>query len=240
VDLPLLGRVLWRHKLVVGIGLFGAIALAFLSLVRVSPNGDPALSYRQHEKWQSIATIFVSEHGFPVGRTRSPDGSDPTRFSTYALLYARLAISDPVKKIMYKDGPIDPSIDLLGAAPVLAIDSNNNSAPLPLVNIWTVSNSSTRSSALTKRLTSAFLTYIENEQRANNIPPDQKVTVTVVTDGSEPLLIKKRSKTLPMVVFLTVALATCGLAFMLENFQRRRRPAAVEGPAVQADALRSA
>jgi hypothetical protein len=235
MDLGLLCRVLWRHKIIVGFGFVAAIALSFLSFAKVSYAHGLQVTHRQHEQWQSTATLLVSEHGFPFGRTVSPDGQDPNRFSSYATLYARLATSDAVRKLMLRDGPIDPSTEFIGAAPVLSLDMNTNSAPLPLVSIWTISEPSSRAVELTRRLTRAFVDYLGVEQKANGIPAGQRVTVSVVSDGSAPVLIKKRSKTLPMVVFLTVGLATCGLAFIRENLQRKGRPAAVEGPPVQAE-----
>ena len=36
MDLALLGRVLWRHKIIVTLGLLAAISLAFLSYAKVS------------------------------------------------------------------------------------------------------------------------------------------------------------------------------------------------------------
>jgi hypothetical protein len=238
MDLGLLCRVLWRHKIIVGIGFIAAIALAFLSFAKVSFAHGFQVHHRQAEQWQSTASLLVTERGFPFGRTVSPDGRDPTRFSAYATLYARLATSDSVRKLMLRQGAIDPSHEFIGAAPVLSLDANTNSAPLPLVSVWTIGATAERSFELTRRLTKAFVDYLSSEQRAHSIPHGQRVSVSVVVDGSEPLLVKKRSKTLPIVVFLTVAIATCGLAFIRENLQRRHRPVGVDGSVVPADAGR--
>jgi hypothetical protein len=238
MDLGLLSRVLWRHKIIVSIGLTAAIVLSFLSFAKVSFAHGFQVHHRQSEQWQSTATLLVTEPGFPFGRTISPDGRDPSRFSAYATLYARLATSDAVKKLMQKEGPFDPSTEFIGAAPVLSLDANTNSAPLPLVSIWTIGATAERSYALTRHLTKAFIDYLKIEQDRNHIPQSQRVAVSVSVDGSEPLLVKKRSKTLPIVVFLTVWIATCGLAFIRENLQRRHRPVGVDGPPVSAEAGR--
>lgn len=232
MDLPLLGRVIWRHKLIVGAGLCAAIALSFLSFVRVGPGFK--LQYRQHEQWQSIATLFVSQRGFPYGRSVTPGGQDPGRFGSYATLYAHLALSDAVKRLLLRGGPIDESREFIGAAPVPANPGDSSSPALPLIDLWTISDPPKRAEELTRRATGAFMQYLDEEQQANRIPAANRVIVTVVRDGSEPILLKKRSKTLPVVIFLTVAMAACGLAFMVENVQRRRRIAAVEdeGPEV--------
>ncbi len=226
MDLALLARVLWRHRIIVGVGLFAAIALAFLSLVRVGLGGSgPKLQYRQHEEWQSLATLFVSQRGFPYGRAVIPDGQDPSRFGNYATLYAHLAMSDAVKRLILRGGPIDASHEFMGAAPVLANPGDSSSPPLPLIDLWAISDPPQRAEALTRRATAAFMQYLDEVQQANKIPLDQRVVVTVVSAGNEPLLLKKRSKTLAVVIFLTVAMATCGLAFIVENVKRRRRQA---------------
>jgi capsular polysaccharide biosynthesis protein len=46
----------------------------------------------------------------------------------------------------------------------------------------------------------------------------------VITKADPPVLVKGRSKTLPVVVFVTVLLGVVGLVFMLENLRPRIRP----------------
>ena len=69
MDLSLYGRVIWRFRWLVVLGLILAIALAVLSVAKVSSHG---LSYRKHEVWQSSTTVLLTQHGFPWGRAVVP------------------------------------------------------------------------------------------------------------------------------------------------------------------------
>ena len=98
-----------------------AIALAMLSVVRVSSDG---LTYRQTELWTSTTRLGVTQKGFPWGRLLAQDPpdrdagaaalgiplADPNRLNNLTILYAELATSDPVRRLMRRDGP-DPRQD---------------------------------------------------------------------------------------------------------------------------------
>ena len=118
MDFQLYARVLWRFKLLFVLGLLLAVALATLSVVRVSGDG---LTYRQNELWSSTTRLGVTQKGFPTGRLLAQDPSldpqkqaqrlgipiaDPNRLNSLTLLYAELATSDPVLRQMRRDGPI--------------------------------------------------------------------------------------------------------------------------------------
>ena len=116
VDFQLYARVLWRFRLLVVCGLLLATTLALLSVVRVSPDG---LKYRQTELWSSTTRLIVTQQGFPWGRLLAEDPSlsaeaaaqprdsarRPEPAQQSAVLYAELATSDPVRKLMRRDGP---------------------------------------------------------------------------------------------------------------------------------------
>lgn len=58
MDLSLHLRVLWRFKIVLAVGLFVAVFLALLAGTKASAR-----------TWKSEATLFVTQPGFPWGRT---------------------------------------------------------------------------------------------------------------------------------------------------------------------------
>jgi hypothetical protein len=241
VDLPLYLSVLWRFRLLVGAGLVAAILLSALAIVRVSPS-SPHVAYRQSEEFSSQATLFVTQQGFPWGYaappTVSPTGSpasdaadaakllapkqfaDPNRFPSLAVLYAYLAMSDPVKRIMLRSGPVHGEIF---AQPVV-VTSAGYGVTLPLVAIDATGTSPARARALVIRATDAFRTFLERQQARNQIPAQNRVLVTILTRAEKAKLVKGRSKTLPLVVFVTVITAVIGLAFLLENMRPRVRP----------------
>ena len=59
----------------------------------------------------------------------------------------------------------------------------------------------------------------------------ERVQVEVVRQPQAPSLLEPRKKTRPIIVFLTVAIATFGLAFILENLRPRVRAVPGEEPA---------
>ena len=237
MDLPFYLRVLWRFRVLVAVGLLLALGLAVLSMVRIGPGG---VSWRQDEVWVTRSILFVTQQGFPWGytnpvtsdreakarqQTTAGQFADPARFSSLAVLYAQLATSDQVRKLIappdgfIRDGEIV-------AAPVLASD-NVFAAPLPLIRLEAAHKTPEASRALLFRATKSFRTFLATEQGRNAIPPDQRVLVTVVKKAEKPQLLQGRSTTLPVVVFMSVMILVFGLCFVLENV-RRTRPVVAE------------
>ena len=242
MDLQLYLRVLWRFKLLTATGALLASMLALLSVVRVDTTGGSfGLEYRETEQWVSRATVLVTEQKFPLGRsvfeeviqptttnrpkTYAPRFAASSRFTELANIYAELAMSDAVRQLMLRDGPIR------GAIQAVALKATNGSdAPLPLLSIGGLSTTPRESVRLAERGTTALRQYIEAQQRANGIPEEQRVVLAVVNEAQfgRTELLSGRSMTLPIVVFMVAMFATIGLAFILENLRPRRRPASVE------------
>lgn len=239
MDLQLLARVLWRFRFVVLLGFGVALAAAFLLFVRVEfdqTTGKPDLLYREDEEWSVVSTLLVTQPGFPWGRSildtsanetvetlppadaaaTTEQFADPTRFSTLAPLYARLATSGAVRRLMLRDGPVDGEIE---AKPVLLVD--NSSLTLPLVELVVTASTPELAQTLTRRAIGAFDTFLSNQQRANAVPASERVIVTVVDRPDEAELSRPRPLTLSIVAFLGVILATLALVFVLENLWPR-------------------
>jgi hypothetical protein len=228
VDIELYLRVLWRFRWLMIAGFLLAVALAFLSVVRVSPGGSPTFSFREDEEWVSRALLLVTEHGFPLGQTRLEGEEDTSvsmaaRFAELATIYARLATSDQVRDLMLQKGPIDEDKELIEAAAVLSNQWNSNSPPLPLISISAYATTGKRAEELALRATAAFRQYLAAEQDANEIPVKNRVVVSEVNRSVPPEVLAGRSKTLPVVVFLTIMLAVVGIAFLIENLRPRVR-----------------
>lgn len=252
MDLQLILRVVWRFKLLVGLGLIIAITLAALSYVRVSlVDGKPSTEYRQAEQWESLSTLFVTSRGFPWGESGAQKadpvtdpndpaaaqqqdqqpppvaetGPDPAHLVSLAALYVRLATSDPVLEVMKRDGPVD---GILQAFPVASGD-NGEGQELPMVTLSAIAGSPKEAQELAARHARAFVRYLRGEQAAARIPADERVVLQVVRQPQPPTLLEARKKTRPMVVFVAVMIAVLGLAFALENLRPRVR--VIEGEA---------
>lgn len=233
MDLRLYARVLWRFRLICLAGFILALLLATLSVVRVGPHG---LAYRQSELWSSTTRLGVTQQGFPWGRlfaqepaangtlTPAEDGNkhgipiaDPNRFKDLAILYAELATSDPVRRLMRHDGPPIPGQIL--AEPVVVQDNQ----VLPLIDLTAISTTPANAVALAKRGANALATYIKAQQTANKVPSTDRAVVQQILRAKGPKVYRPRSKTMAIVIFLAVMFVTIGLAFLLENLRPRLR-----------------
>jgi hypothetical protein len=238
VDLQLILRVLWRFRLIVGLGFVLAVLLATLSFVKIGfEGGKPSFTPRQDEQWESLSTLFVTSKGFPWGsigtgtpdegevspgeedKSATPNDLDPVHLTGLAALYVRLATTDPVLDLMKKDGPIDGE---LAAFPVNS-DDTGRGAELPMVTLSAMSTTPERAQDLASRHAKAFLQYLNAEQRQSDIPPKEQVQVQVIRKPAAAELLTGRKKTRPMVVFVAVMIAVIGLAFALENLRPRVR-----------------
>lgn len=218
MDLELFGRVLWRFRTLVGIGLLVAVVLTFFAAVRIGSGG---IEYRSQQQWASYSRIFVTESGFPWGKV-SGVAQDPSRFASLAILYANLADSDAVHKTAFGGPPQGGTVE---AAPVLVAQNTNDA--LPLISIAGVSHSRSTAISLAQRETTGLIRVVEQLQTQNGIAPKNRVLLQVVAQPTTAKLLSGRSKTLPIVVFLTVLIAVCGLAFVLENLRPKVKTAEV-------------
>ncbi len=224
MDFRLYARVLWRFKLLVALGLLVAVALATLSLVRVSDGG---IAYRQAELWSSTTRLGVTQNGFPEGRLLAQGSAtpledarrlgiplaDPNRLNTLAVLYAELATSDPVRRVLRRGGPIRGKIV---ATPVVVGDSRT---PLPLIDLMAIAKSRRAAVVLAQRSADALGTYVREQQSVNKVPNADRVIVQQLVRPKSPKIFQPRSKTMAVVVFLAVMFGTFGLVFVLENLR---------------------
>lgn len=257
MDLNLYLRVLWRFRILVAAGLLLGLALAMFSHVRVSLDDGVSLSYRESEQWASYATIFVTQEGFPLGRSvydeslpvtpssgepadddsqaYVPRFADPSRFSTYAQLYARLAGSTLLKRQMSRSGPLRGTVSATAGT-----DPRNPGIILPLVELQALSSTPEDARATADRAARALLAYVAREQRANEIQPSKRVILRMLNEASPPVRIVSRSLTKPVFVFLAVMLAISALAFLLENLRPSVRTAVPVDELPPAESRRSA
>jgi hypothetical protein len=241
MDFPLYLRVLWRFRLIVLAGLCLGFTLAFFSYVRVS-FGDkgPMFSYRQSEVWESEARLFVTQRGFPWGRTAPqylPSGadrdappipeSDPSRLASFATLYSEFAKGDFVQSIVGRANARLVVVEPVPAPPL-------SSPPiLPLISVRALGPSPQASALLAQRTANALLTFVHRQQNDARIPADARVRVEPLSRPNRQVLVSGRGKTIPVIVFVAVLMAACGLAFVLENLRPmpKRKPILFAEPA---------
>lgn len=255
MDLQLYARVLLRHRFVLVLGLVLAAALAFLAYVRVDFEGtNPVFSYRDDELWQDRATLLLTQRGFPEGRSVFPPAPETTpgdqgsqgsqgsteppyyagqgRFTELTDVYAQIATGDAVRARMLRDGPIEGTF----AAGTLRSTAGGGT---PILQLFATGTTPAEATALTRRVTGAFLSYLDSEQARADIPANQRVDIQVLTRSGQLLLLQPRKKTLPIVVLLAVLVITIALVFTLENTRKQASVSVMRPetpPATQSDA----
>jgi len=239
LDLQLYFRVLRRFRWLVAAGLVLAITLAFLAYVRVGfQGGKPHLSYRKAEVWQSMTTLYLTQKGFPDGRTTLPytNGStdqpgvpefaDPGRFSALTLLYAQFANSDAVRRMALGNRRINA---ILTAAAQFPPNSSSGN-PLPVLQFFGQAPSPREAQLVGALGVQALQRYIQVRQDKAQIPQSQRVSVEVLTRPKAPMVLVPRKKTLPIAVFMATLIVVIGVAFLLENLRPRVKLVAVAAP----------
>lgn len=230
MDLALYARVLWRFRLIVLVGIVLALTLAFVSVARLRLDGGLHVAYKG-EQWGATSTIFVTQRGYPLGRavfdefakvpgqsTVIPKLSDPSRFGPTALIYARIAMSDDVRRLMREMGAPEGRV----AAQTQTAEVNS-AVLLPTVNISAVAASADDATTLARTAVRALIEYNRAEQARNRIPPEKRIQLKVINLAQGAALVRGRPFTRAAAVFLAVMMLVVGLIFVLENARPRIR-----------------
>ena len=186
----------------------------------------------------SVATLLVTEPDFPLGRsvfeqevppvgsdqpqTYTPKFAPSSRFIELANIYAELVTGDDVRELMLR-GRADPRRRRGHSA---RGDERLGCARFRCSAIRGLASTPEGAISVAQRANDAFRRSSSTEQDRGGIPADQRVVLTEVRQPSPAttVLLEGRSKTVPIVVFLTVMLAVVGLAFILENLRPARPP----------------
>jgi hypothetical protein len=225
----------------VSLGLVASFGLTFLAIAKVDTSHGMRVSYRQGQQYEADATLFVTQPGFPWGRTvpqylpgnsvtaqPSVPVADADRLASLTALYAQLATSDAISNRL---PGVDGVITKVTVTPVSA-PPYVNPAILPMLTIAATTTTPSAAIVLANRATDTFRAWLDARQTAAGIPAAERVSLEVVDRPTKAKLTGHRSKTLPFVIFLGLMAATFGVVFVLENLDPRVRVAAEgESPA---------
>jgi hypothetical protein len=229
MDLSLYFRVLWRFRLIVLTGVALGSALAILSVYKVElGSGKPTFTSRSHDVWLSAATLFVTQEGFPWGRSildetvplpgtdgeeSVPRFGDPGRYSGLAALYVELAKSDPVHRVVLNGAPPDVRYE------PDVVKSSDGGSILPMMYMKGFAPTPEAAQAIANRAAVAFRAYLAAEQARSKIPVAKRVEVTVTSRATTAVLFEPRSLVRPIFLFLLVLMGSVAVAFVLENLR---------------------
>ncbi len=241
MDLGLYWSVIRRHKVIALVGLFLALALAFLAAFSVSGDG---VERRGSAVWEATSTLLVSQPGFPYGRSTlnefvpakgSPDSvprfSDPVRVQYLAGLYAELAKGDDVRVLVRRAvglpgiAPIDEPKDVKPKYDAMAGRAFDGT-PLPTIVISGQWTSEAGAVSLTNAVTESVRKVITRQQDAASIKTDARIVLPVIERADDAKVVEPLRPTRPVMLFLLVLMLTVGVVFVVDNV-RRTGPAAV-------------
>jgi hypothetical protein len=217
--------VITRFKWLIFGGFVLAVLLIFVYMVRVQLNPF-ALSWRQSETWRSTQTMLVTTPNISVAALPS-NPADPNAFSlgNLPVFYSQLATSDAVKSLILRSGPINGYYDSYQV-----VDGSSGSpVPLPFIAIDGYATSQTQAIDFARRVSAALQSYLRSDQVASNTPRSSRVTLDVTNAARKATLVKGRSKSVPIALFLAVMAAAVALAYILENLRPRVELGAVVG-----------
>ena len=188
------------------VGFVLALTLAFATLAKVSfAHGSLSVSYRQQPTWQSTTRLLVTQKGSPWARSLLP--TPASTFPLRAIIYAQLINGTPIQQAVPRGASLKAS----------AVTDPLTSTALPLIDV--AGRASTRAEAARVAQAGAdrFRSYIRDQQASSGVSLNQRVLLQVVSTQAQ--LVAGRKKTLAIVAFLAVMIATVGLAFVLENLR---------------------
>jgi len=240
--------VLWRFRVVVALGVIIGSLLALTSFARVDlSGGTPALTARDDEVWLSASTLFVTQAGFPWGRTifdetievegagdeptLIPRFGDPGRYSGLATLYVELAKGDDVRRAFRAKAP--PSVTYQPEV----VKSSDGGSVLPMIYMKGFGPSARLAEAAANIAAEEFRRYLASEQVQARISKDRRVSVVVTSKAIPAAIVEPRSIVRPIFLFLLAMMASIGLAFVLENLRPSGRRS---GPGVRSVVLSEA
>jgi hypothetical protein len=233
--------VLWRWRRVVGAGLFLAFSVAVLVTFKPTLSGGPDLKWRSEAVYTSTSRVFITQPGSPWTRATLPGSTGqipepqngeklrsfalPTRFADLAVVYAYLAQSTQVQKLI-SPKPIGNQI-LVNTIPNPATGD-----PLPLLEVVTTGNTPAGTKQLNVAAIDALRGYLDRQSAENDVPVEERVQLQVINPPPLGVLTGGRSPTLSVVAFLLALVATLVAAYVLENLYPRThlsRAAAARG-----------
>ena len=139
--------------------------------------------------------------------------ADPTRLNALAVLYAELINGDLIQRQIRK---ISPAADVLGAT---AVTDPATDSGLPLIDVVGLAHTPADAARVSRAGANLFRSNIADQQASAGIPLNQRVLLQVVSTRAK--LVAGRKKTLPIIAFIAVMIATVGLTFVLENLRPR-------------------
>jgi hypothetical protein len=222
-------RCHWRIAIV---GSAAAVLLALVAFVKIDLGNFPALERRNGPDYQSTVRLFITQTGFPWGRsalryTTEKEGvppvvqGDPDRFATLAVLYSQIANSEQILGKVELDGKNIIDIPDAKVETGVVPASQFSQTPLPLIDVVATHKSPAGAQSLARQTARNLRAFIAANQRDSGIPVDERVVLQVIDPAEKGRAVGGGAPTLPVLVFLTVAMLTLAVIFIRHNLERK-------------------
>ena len=231
VNLHLYARVIWRRRGLVATGVILGALLAFLSAYRVDFDAR-SVEPRQTEQWKSLGTLRVTQTGLPELRatfpvetgqgasgSTTPQFSDPARFAAAAPVIARLIESDGVDRLLLQDGVTQDDDNYLTAE---AEQLDQRGGFLPIIRVAAIATSADGAIANARSGIRALRSFFVQEQAAAGIVGRERIVLRPLWQPAKAEVVRERSLTSPIILFVGMVVGTLVLAMALENVRSDR------------------
>ncbi len=229
-------RVLWRQKRLVLAGMAVALVLSVLAGYRVTSEG---LAPRAERRYTSVSSIFVAGEQGGAFRAVSPrseeeaakPGEDP---GDLADVYAQLVVSDEVRQRVERVyGSLEEKKSEISAfrqvarAPRTGVGAGRP-RPLPFVEINATAPDPGNARRLAQLTAETFLRFVDEQQVAAGIPPNERVSLELARRGTSGRLTGRSPLALVALLFVGFMTFFVALAAILHNVGEHRRRRAGE------------
>jgi hypothetical protein len=224
MDLELYLRVIWRFRILVGVGFVLAVVLAVLSFARVSfAHGMPKLTYRKAATYEADSILLVGQQRPSWAGTNAADLST---FSSLATFYAQFVSSDAVQSLIDRQLPASERRTVHVQAAASVPDPSVNNGILPFIQIQGFAESPNQAVNASLVGSQVFMRYVAAQQARAGVPAHNRVLLDFVKRPTQVRVVVPRKKTVPIAVFLAIMISTLGAAFVLENLRPRPKRSA--------------
>lgn len=241
MDTPSYLQILWRYKWFLLFGAVVAAAAAFLAGFTLQ-NGQ--LVTRAQQTFSATTTMLVTSENARLFQAEAPgvplqEGvSEPqiANLAESALIYAYIISGDYIQgEVEATTGALDSDTESISGLRRTTQPVGDERFPgryeLPVLEAIGTASTAERAELISETTAAAFIDYLTEQQEADEIEPEQRVVIDVLSDNAA-VEGESSNPAIPIVVtFLGVFLGFVVLAFIIHAIRSgiaRRRAAADE------------
>jgi capsular polysaccharide biosynthesis protein len=205
MDLKRTLDVVWKHRVIVLIGIVIGGALAFLSLFAVDVGrnaADMSIARRSHTTYKATTSLLIDTPGFGAGRADVAMDKPAVMAPTFAYMAMGDEVLARVKKELGGDIKATVTAGEVPRSPVLQIVVEGDDAGYVAKVADTVA--------------AALVEYVTDQQEANEVPVSERLRISVL-GAPPPETVMSRDAEIAGLFLVIPVLVAVGIAFAVEN-----------------------